>query len=447
MIYLISSLLAPPDDVLQTAVADLQLSTFIAAVYAAELDKAIKHNPAVTYFVPRNHAFSALGLVMNYLLLSEGKDDLRRVVRYHAVDRIVYNSDIESGRAVYKTLEGGEVILERSKGKNSSITLSSPTKWTGHDSGEALPANGELVPATVRALDALTSTGVLHSIDNVLMPADVSISIAKLIRGSKQSTMIDLMLRAGLGWVLEGREPSTDEVSAAALSGYVHAWDNDTAPAQPVIDSLAMPAYTVLCPSDKAFSRLNLTYYLSDKAALLDLLKLHIIPIQSSPATTTPPKDGYPLAMSNDLTYSTLLSSSSKFGEVAFRATGDNSYIVGVRNARGGSSDSSARIGSTGRASVRWRRRSSALVKPVETVHDVEQLFRGGMTLGGGVVMLDAVLRPYEPSWWTQWGGVVLTVGMAVLLLAGAGVGVGWWWVSKKQREEGYEPLEGEEQD
>ena len=380
------------------------MSTFIAAVYAAELDKAVKHNPAVTYFVPRNHAFSNLGLVMNYLLLPEGKDDLRKVVRYHAVDQIVYSSDIESGRAVYQTLEGGEVILEKSKGQNATVTLQSPTKWAGFDSGEALPANGALIPASVSEFDALTNTGVIHSIDSVVMPADVKMNIAKLIRGSKQSTMMDLMLRAGLGWVLDGREPSSSEVSMAALDGRVHAWDNDTA-STPSLDSLAMPAYTVLCPTDKAFSRLNLTYYLSDRDALLDLLKLHIIPTQET-RSRQPPKDGLPLAVDDDLVYSTLLSSSNKFGDVAFRATGDNSYIVGVRNARGGSSlDASARVGASGRASVRWRRRiGTKLADGAKSdVSDNEgMLWRGGMTLGGGVVMLDAVLTPYEPSWFSR---------------------------------------------
>jgi len=159
-------------------------------VYAADLDKAVKRTPATTYFVPRNRAFASLGLAMRYLLLSEGKDELRRVVRYHAIDGVVYSSEVEVGQRVYKTLEGGEIILGKTKGKNSTLSLSSPTQWDGHDSGESLPSNGELRPAKVTRYDALTDTGVIHTIDSMILPADISITIGKLVRGSKQNTMM-----------------------------------------------------------------------------------------------------------------------------------------------------------------------------------------------------------------------------------------------------------------
>lgn len=428
IIYLLSSLLSPPDDVLQTAVSNLQLSTFIAAVYAADLDRIVKRTPGVTYFIPHNRAFGSLGLSMNYLLLPEGKDELRKVIRYHAVDGIIYSSDVESGRTKYKTLSGGEVILTQT---NGSLALSSPTKWEGHDSGEDLPANGELRPAHVALTDALTSTGVIHTIDSVMIPADVSITISKLIRGSKYTTMGELMIRAGLGWILEGREPTSDEVSNAILQGIVRSQgtDDDTSET-PDVESLAMPSYTVLVPTDKAFSQVNLTKYTESREALLDLLKLHIIPTQpttprfdQSKQPASPPKDGQPLSIGDDLVYSTLLSSTSKYGDVAFRATGDNSFIVGIKGAaRSGkaSMGDSARVGEYGRASVRWRKsvdRPTGLHgkkgkgrKGVETPgegSDVPddanlELWRGGLTLGGGVLVIDSVLIPYEPSWFNR---------------------------------------------
>ena len=39
IIYLLASVLEPPSSVVTTAVSDLRLSTFVAAVYAASLDK------------------------------------------------------------------------------------------------------------------------------------------------------------------------------------------------------------------------------------------------------------------------------------------------------------------------------------------------------------------------------------------------------------------------
>jgi hypothetical protein len=243
------------------------------------------------------------------------------------------------------------------------------------------------------------------------MAADIKITIAKLIRGSKQTTMAELMDRAGLSWVLEGREPSKDEIRHAQLHGVVRPSDEETP--MPDLDSLALPSYTVLCPTDKAFSRLNLTHYLGNEEDLIELLKLHIIPTQPSTPKTgstkepaSPPSDGRPLALEDDLIYSTLLSSKSRYGEVAFRATGDNSFIVGIRNARAGIGHASARIGASGRASVRWKRSAPSLKSHTDVGDSIEddnrQLWRGGLTLGGGVLMIDSVLVPYEPSWFSR---------------------------------------------
>ncbi|WVF65719.1 hypothetical protein IAT40_000450 [Kwoniella sp. CBS 6097] len=484
IIYLISSLLSPPDDVLQTAVSDLQLSTFIAAVYAAELERTVKRKSATTYFMPRNRAFNQLGLTMRYLLLPEGKDELRKVIKYHAVDEIIYTPDIELGKKVYTTLEGGAIVLDRTKGKNGTISLRSPIKWHGYDSGESLPANGELRAAKVWHSDALTDTGTIHTIDSVVLPADLKITIGKLIRGSKQSTMGDLMMRAGLGWILEGREPTSDEVQRTQLDGQIKVLlddgnqkgdspEND----QPNLEDLALPSYTVLVPTDKAFSALNLTHYLSDKEALLELLKLHIIPSSSTTSATkssvppSPPRDGQPLTLVDDLIYSTLLSGENKFGDVAFRATGDNSFIVGIKGARGGAAmGNSARIGQTGRASVRWKPRagsgSTSIIsepddkkrkhKPKKGKSEEEEeeeqrrrLWGDGMTLGGGVLLIDQVLIPYHASWFSRWGWLVLTLSGIGLIVIIAAVSFGWWWMTRgrKEEEEGYEPLEGEEEE
>ena len=420
----------------------------------------MKRTPGTTYFVPRNRAFASLGLTMKYLLLPEGKDELRKVIRYHAVDEVIYTPEVEHGTRVYKTLEGGEVVLSRTKGKNSTLSLSSPIKWDDHDSGEGLPSNGELRPARVTHLDALTKTGVIHTIDSVILPADVAITVAKLIRGSKQNTMMDLMVRAGLSWVLQGREPTYTEVQRAMLDGFVRVGDEEGDDNLRDIDSLAMPSYTVLCPSDRAFSRLNLTHYITDKEALVNLLKLHIIPTQplrpqsiGSQTPASPPQDGQPISLADDLVFSTLLSSVSKYGDVAFRATGDNSYIVGIRNARSGLGNDAARVGAAGRASVRWRkaRYTGSLMKDKakgEGEVSYDALWRGGMALGGGVLMIDSVLVPYEPSWFSRWGWLVLALlGTSVVLLV-AVVSFGWWWMTRgRKEEEGYGALEGEEEE
>ncbi|OXG33425.1 vacuolar membrane protein [Cryptococcus neoformans Bt120] len=474
VIYLISTLLSLPDTMLQTAVSDLQLSTFIAALYASDLAKTTKRLPAITYFIPQNPAFTDLGLAMEWLLTADGKDDLRKVVKYHMVEGIVYSEDVEDGKRIYQTVEGGDVVIERAKPPHGHgpgiITIGSPTKWPSHDSGSSLPSNGELYPANITLADSLTDTGVIHTIDQVVLPSDVDLTVGKLIKGSKQLTMSDLMVRAGLGWILEGREPSKEEVQKAELEGRVRSWDEDEDGDgdEGKEDDLAYPAYIVLCPSDKAFSKLNLTHYISTPPALLSLLKLHIIPssslsLSSSLSSAVPPQNGQPLALNDDSIYKTLLSTSSKYGDLAFRGTGDGNWIVGIKDARGGGRvrGDSARVGMAGRASVRWKNpRTSATSNSDDNGEEEkdpkhrdgrDRLWEGGMTLGGGVMMIDSVLIPYEPSWFSRWGLLTITLaGISILLLAAAGSIGYWFWTRRKDDympilvEEDGEP-EGEE--
>ena len=62
IIYLISAVLEPPTNLIETAMANLQLSTFVATVYAAHVEWQVRAEQSVTWFVPTNDAFAALGL-------------------------------------------------------------------------------------------------------------------------------------------------------------------------------------------------------------------------------------------------------------------------------------------------------------------------------------------------------------------------------------------------
>ena len=175
-----------------------------------------------------------------------------KVLRYHAVDGIVYSSDIEIGKPSHN-IGRRDIILDRLGRPKRHVHPLEPYEMGRARFGESYPANGELRPAKVNEIDALTDTGVIHTIDSLEMPADVSLTIAKLIRGSKQSTNARSDDQAGLDWVLQGREPTHDEVSRAELQGVVRTWvedadePDDTANG-PDADSIAMPSYIVLCP-------------------------------------------------------------------------------------------------------------------------------------------------------------------------------------------------------
>lgn len=138
-----------------TAVSDLRLSTFIASVYAASLDHLLLRQPAVTYLIPSNAAFAQTGLVMSYLLLPLARSELRQLVRYHAIDGVVYLGDFPlagDGVKRYPTLErGSEVLVERESG-NGTLRVRGPTAG-----GKAV--NGERRDARVVEGDLLTDTG------------------------------------------------------------------------------------------------------------------------------------------------------------------------------------------------------------------------------------------------------------------------------------------------
>lgn len=426
IIYLIGSVLQPPASVVTTAVSDLRLSTFVASVYAASLDRFLSTAPAVTYLIPNNRAFASLGLCMSYLLLPSSRAELRSVLRYHAIDEIAYLDDFPiGGSRRYPTLAGAEIYVERTN-SSSSIAIHGPTIG-------GLPANGETRDAKLIEGDLLTATGVLHIVDQVELPPELNIGISKLLLGAKASTMGDLIRAANMSWILEGRPApesfldETDPQEEDGQGGGKKKKGNKRVKRKAHSDV----AFTILCPTDKALSRLNLTYYLSNPVALSALVKLHIIPTNAySPLSS----DGRPLVLTNEISYPTLLDVSegggSKYGSVAFRRWGEDGWLVGIKSARGTNGESdSARVVAYGRA-------TPSFLKGDET--DAPRL-----AAAGGVLTIDSVLLPYEPGWWRRDGWIVGVVLLGVTVAVCVGLLVWKMWAARKKVE--YERLPGEE--
>lgn len=454
VIYLLSSLIEPPPVAITAAVSDLRLSTFVASVYAAAFDGTLATRPAVTYLVPTNPAFTALGLTMQYLLLPAARDELRSVLKYHAVDEVVYLADFpRSGGSRYPTLlDGAEIYFEREP-VNSTLSVHGPTLG-------GLPANGESRDANVVEGDLLTETGVLHVVDQVELPPDLDITLEKLLRGAKANTMLNLIRAANMTWVLEGkRAPKDDERDSLSA---LRRTSRDQ-------------AYTILCPTDKALARLNLTYYHEHPDALADLIRLHILPIDSaasssadSPIPHDPSLPSSPLILADAKKFDSLLSRGqpggrSRYGSIAFRkwGAGDDDWMVGIAGARGTKGDDAARVLAWGRASP-WfldgdnhRRGRSGEGDGGDDDNGGDEstsllVARGSspsirLAAAGGVISIDSVLIPYEPGWFRRWGWIVLTVLLGVALLAVAGVFAVRWYRKRQARK--YERLNSEEDD
>lgn len=419
VVYLISTLNEPPEDVIQTAVTDIKLSTFIASLFAARLDKLATKTAGITWLAPTNQAFSRIGLLGKYLLSAEGWDDLRKVLRYNAIEGVIYQENINNGTEQYRTLLGDNIWLSRKFSNTDNTTRLSASGPVIQVNNRSVSLKGQ-ADSEIIERDMLTETGAIQPVDGLQLPPKMNITIGKLLRGAQCSTFVDLLVKAKMDWLLTGSPPPVlmDSLGAEAREGEG--------------TDLVLP-YTVLAPTDEAFGRINLTYYLRNEAALLSLLKLHVI----SAATSGKRLDlslrnfrthhSYPLTLLDATRYSTLHSPESRFGDVTFRYDGHGSWLVGVSDARGGDSkENVARIIEGGQATPIWASGSLA-----GTTNDgieqqpyawVNPSWNGVMTLGGGVMTIDRVLLPYEPGWFFDWGYLALILGLGGIILLAAGI-------------------------
>eukprot|EP00160_Parvularia_atlantis_P018419 Unigene680_Nuclearia_a/m.2133 Unigene680_Nuclearia_a/g.2133 ORF Unigene680_Nuclearia_a/g.2133 Unigene680_Nuclearia_a/m.2133 type:complete len:311 (+) Unigene680_Nuclearia_a:114-1046(+) len=131
-------LLIPP--VPSVIATEAGLSELVAALSAAGLVEAVNSLPSITIFAPTNEAFQAVGW------RSLPIETLTQVLLYHVVpDAVAYSNTLTNGLVV-KTLQGSTV----------RITLS----------GGGVQVNN----ANVALPDVLVSNGVVHVIDEVLIP-------------------------------------------------------------------------------------------------------------------------------------------------------------------------------------------------------------------------------------------------------------------------------------
>jgi uncharacterized surface protein with fasciclin (FAS1) repeats len=133
-------------DIVDTAVSAGNFNTLVAAVKAAGLVDTLKGDGPFTVFAPTDAAFAALpaGTVEN-LLKPENKEQLIAVLTYHVVPGKVMSGDIAGKSLEVKTVQGSMVDVNAT--------------------------NGVMVDgATVVAADIEASNGVIHVIDQVILP-------------------------------------------------------------------------------------------------------------------------------------------------------------------------------------------------------------------------------------------------------------------------------------
>mmetsp|Transcript_32065 Transcript_32065/g.45579 ORF Transcript_32065/g.45579 Transcript_32065/m.45579 type:complete len:740 (-) Transcript_32065:422-2641(-) len=229
VIHLIDGVLLPPNTLLPSpaivdiAVSEPKLSTLTKFLQLAGLVETLEGDGPFTVFAPTDYAFSKLG---NSTLesLMDDNEALKTILLYHVVSGNVKKEDLEEG--VVTTLSGATIDVEFHGGFFGFF-------------GRDVKLNGN---AEVTTFDILGSNGVIHLIDEVLLPPDNIVTVAA---SNGFNTLIAAIAAANLTSVLQGEGP-----------------------------------FTIFAPTDAAFDKLpsgTLDSLLADPATLARILQYHVI--------------------------------------------------------------------------------------------------------------------------------------------------------------------------
>ncbi len=145
-------------NIVETAVSNDSFSTLVAAVQAADLVDALSSDGPFTVFAPTNDAFNNLpDGTLSTLLQPENQETLQSILTYHVVagqfmaEDVVQAINGNGGQFTVETLQGGELTLKL---------------WEGNV--YVKDTNGN--KAQIIITDVETSNGVIHAINNVVLP-------------------------------------------------------------------------------------------------------------------------------------------------------------------------------------------------------------------------------------------------------------------------------------
>jgi uncharacterized surface protein with fasciclin (FAS1) repeats len=136
----------PTMDIVDTAAAAGSFNTLVAAVKAADLVDTLKGTGPFTVFAPTDEAFAKLPAgTLDNLLKPENKSQLQAILTYHVVP--------------------GKVMSKEAATLNSAKTVNGQSFSISKSGGNLMVDNARVVKA-----DIMTSNGVIHVIDEVILP-------------------------------------------------------------------------------------------------------------------------------------------------------------------------------------------------------------------------------------------------------------------------------------
>ena len=171
-------------DIVDTAVGAGSFKTLAAALQAADLVDALKGKGPFTVFAPTDEAFAKLPKgTVEHLLKPENKQQLIGVLTYHVVQGQVPASEVVELSGA-KSLNGQQIDITIENGKVSVDN------------------------ANVLKTDIFCDNGVIHVIDQVILPASDNIP-ATAINAGTFKTLVAAAKAAGLVEALSGDGPLT----------------------------------------------------------------------------------------------------------------------------------------------------------------------------------------------------------------------------------------------
>ncbi|HET8827900.1 MAG TPA: fasciclin domain-containing protein [Pelobium sp.] len=141
------AMMVPSKNIVENASGSSEHTTLVAAVTAADLAETLSGTGPFTVFAPTNAAFEALPAgTVEGLLKPDNKGKLSQILTYHVVSGAYTAADLTDGMEL-TTVEGGKLTVSIKDG--------------------VVMVGG----ATVTTADVISSNGVTHVVDAVLMPS------------------------------------------------------------------------------------------------------------------------------------------------------------------------------------------------------------------------------------------------------------------------------------
>ncbi len=146
VVYTIDSVLATPQTINMTLASNASLSRAYEVLSSANLTDTLNASGPFTVFVPNNEAFAMMGNVPT------DEANLTAILTYHVLNGEMFSWQLENGTVT--TLNGQPLNVTVNHMENGTV-------WTVGN-------------ATIVTSDIICTNGVIHVIDKVLVPPDMT---------------------------------------------------------------------------------------------------------------------------------------------------------------------------------------------------------------------------------------------------------------------------------